>query len=600
MEDLFSKLAMQTVTLVGKAAFGAAGSMALRRVTAYANRVPQPKGRQAEVDRLRAQFEAKLRIITPAIDLVDIISARGHSTMASVLQLTDALRKDIVAFSAKLDRMDQMVATAIAGSGQSENSSLVSLFRRVTVTSQSQTDESSGDAALASLNDSIVDDLRTLLVNIEDAVPLLNLALTTSGAHLGSSLPPGISPSRLMQASTLLSRASTYHSISTTTDVLVGDPFVLRLYSLFVGSVRPKSKNDFTWKEEYAKCHVALWRLCSQCPEVEEPSDYVYELRIIEDLDDGRYHDDEAPNAPGSPQASEIDSWVAAMNRRSGGTLRAGGRTICIPLNHINSLHYTSAGSLLNIEDSSSPVLVVSRSQDSAKSEDKTDDPAPSNTPVPVELSQQSIDWYALEVMVDDNDDGDNGESSSSDNENATDTESEKYDTPDESSSDSGDEPNDQEKTSKADPPTPFVQPLLSDASQSDTDILAQEYLQPIEFLANEWSRCTLSLLEYTVRLASVEMCEHLPHLEVPDEKLRLYLMGGAPGDPYAIAHGAPLQAATPYSTTTPAVATRSATGFNTTAGTPRRSSVRLPSSVGSPAPKPSRSKSSRWASDLR
>ncbi|KAJ2861400.1 hypothetical protein GGI22_002462, partial [Coemansia erecta] len=54
MEDLFSKLALQTVTLVGKAAFGAAGSMALRRVAAYANRVPQPQGRQDEVDRLRA------------------------------------------------------------------------------------------------------------------------------------------------------------------------------------------------------------------------------------------------------------------------------------------------------------------------------------------------------------------------------------------------------------------------------------------------------------------------------------------------------------------------------------------------------------------
>ncbi|KAJ2118155.1 Ran-specific GTPase-activating protein 30, partial [Coemansia sp. RSA 922] len=39
-----------------------------------------------------------------------------------------------------------------------------------------------------------------------------------------------------------------------------------------------------------------------------------------------------------------------------------------------------------------------------------------------------------------------------------------------------------------------------------------------------EWNMCTLSLLEYMVRLASVEMTEQVSHLEVPDEKLRLYL----------------------------------------------------------------------------
>ncbi|KAJ1786504.1 hypothetical protein LPJ59_005916, partial [Coemansia sp. RSA 2399] len=57
-------------------------------------------------------------------------------------------------------------------------------------------------------------------------------------------------------------------------------------------------------------------------------------------------------------------------------------------------------------------------------------------------------------------------------------------------------------------------------------------------------------------------MREQLSHLEVEDEKLRLYLLGGAPGDPYAASHGAPgggsasrlTQQATPHSSTTPAV----------------------------------------------
>ncbi|KAJ2751670.1 Ran-specific GTPase-activating protein 30, partial [Coemansia nantahalensis] len=106
MDDLFANLALQTVQLVGKAAFGAAGTLALKRVAEYAQRMPRVPGRQPEVERLRAQFETKLRIVTPAIDLVDIIAARGHSAMASVLQLTYALRADILAFSDRLERLD--------------------------------------------------------------------------------------------------------------------------------------------------------------------------------------------------------------------------------------------------------------------------------------------------------------------------------------------------------------------------------------------------------------------------------------------------------------------------------------------------------------
>ncbi|KAJ2402505.1 Ran-specific GTPase-activating protein 30 [Coemansia sp. RSA 2559] len=629
MEDLFSKLALQTVTLVGKAAFGAAGSMALRRVAAYANRVPQPQGRQDEVDRLRAQFESKLRIITPAIDLVDIISARGHSTMASVLHLTYALRNDILAFSNKLEKLDQMVSRAISAT-TSDGLSLVAMFRRVTVAGQPSSGSSSDDTnALASMNDAIIEDLKALLVKIEDAVPLLNLALTTSGAHLGSSLPPGISPSRLMQASALLSRSSTYLSTRSENnppgDVMVGDPFVLRLYSLFVGSVRPKSKSDFTWKEEYAKCHVALWRCADRSEDV--LGDYAYELRIIEDLDDGRYHEP-VDVSSSSPHIQMLDTWVAAMNRKNGdrvGVIRAG-RVICIPLEGINSLHYTSAGSLLNIEDSSSPVLVVSINSPDASVAAADDIGASENTgpektdavdaakQLPADQSHQTMRWYAMEVIVDDNhddsesSDGDAASSSSGksddDDESERETDSEKdkeEETSEESESDDEkyESTNDQEPQDTAkdtNPSAPLdASPLLTDTLQSDIEMLAaEEYLRPVEFLANEWSRCTLSLLEYTIRLASVEMREQLSHLEVEDEKLRLYLLGGAPGDPYAAVHGAPggssalrlTQQATPHSSTTPAVISRRGTGFNTIAATPRRSSVRLVPTLGSPVPK--------------
>ncbi|KAJ2659311.1 Ran-specific GTPase-activating protein 30 [Coemansia sp. RSA 1200] len=683
MEDLFAKLALQTVHLVGKAAFGAASSMAMRQVAAYANRVPQSKSRQAEIDRLRTLFEAKLRIITPAIDLVDIISARGHSAMASVLQLTYALRSDIVAFSAKLEKLDQMVERALqkekraqgGGGGSDSSSSLSAIFRRVSIGPQSASGSEAAHSDLAALNDAIIDDLKALLVNIEEAVPLLNLALTTSGAHLGTSLPPGISPSRLMQASALLSRSSTWHdhrnrsdnqSAGASSDVMVGDPFVLRLYSLFVASVRPKSKADFTWKEEFAKCRVALWR-CAGRPDNKNDEDaaaavfaqdeYVYELRIIEDLDDGRYHDDDAAadSAQHSSSASLVhkdrDSWVSIMDRKSpaSGPMRAG-RIIRIPLDRVASLHYTSAGSLLNIEDSSSPVLVVSSSGSQVTSSfslASADDSGAKSAHAegldadgtgkmsPAGQTQQTIHWYALEVAVEDNHDQDSATSAASSDDEDGDNDKEP-ETGSESESGSDAEADGHSPDSYNTGATNTAEPQLveekdkdnsadyanaanienpdllqhdssySEISHSDSEFLAaEEYLRPVEFLANEWSRCTLSLLEYTIRLASVEMCEQLSHLEVTDEKLRLYLLGGAPGDPYA-AHDAPGGALrstqdASYRTTTPAAASRMATGFNTSIPTPNRRDAALfsASTIGSPTPKYTRTKSSRSASTL-
>ncbi|KAI9506548.1 RanGTP-binding protein-domain-containing protein [Coemansia spiralis] len=679
MDELFSNLAIQTVQLVGKAAFGAAGTLALKRMSEYANRVPQPKEKQSEVERLRIQFEAKLRIITPAIDLIDIISARGHSTMASVLQLTYSLRNDIVAFSAKLEKLDQMVAAL--DESQKSNTSLASLFRRVHISQASRQEGSS--ARLVDLNESIVSDLRQILANIENAVPLLNLALTTSGAHLGSSLPPGISPSRLMQASTLLSRSASWFEISSrkpnesSHDTLVGDLFALRLYSLFVGSVRPRSKHDFTWKEEFAKCQAALWR-CAEPEPVDERipmSEYFYELRIIEDLNDGRYHDDQD-----GADSQQLPAWVSAISGKLGDRDVKPGRTICIPLDCINSLHYTSAGSLLNIEESSSPVLVVSSHQNNshrssvdvgyAKQEFPAAAGADSEDSSDAKVRQHML-WYALEVSMD-GPPSSVGSGSDSECENESESESDREScdevagTGKKSNSESGNESSSgdeegedgssgssgrdnsgsdgdvggdeqSEKDAEAQQEDQLSakdnaskEELSSDdqddeqankeniENRSDVSVndlyfgspellASDEYLRPIEFLANEWSQCTLSLLEYTVRLASVEMREQLSHLEVTDEKLRLYLLSGAPGDPYAAQHapGAqPLQSTQyKHAPGTTTVASRIGTGVNTIAATPSRHGrgygLRLPSALVSSTPRQQRSKSNSRSTPL-
>ncbi|KAJ2839938.1 Ran-specific GTPase-activating protein 30 [Coemansia erecta] len=553
MDELFSNLAIQTVQLVGKAAFGAAGTIALKRVTEYVHRVPHSSKRQPDVERLRAQFESKLRIITPAIDLIDIISARGHSTMSSVQQLTYSLRSDIVAFSAKLEALDRL------------------------------------------LDDSIIADLRMLLDKIDDAVPLLNLALTTSGAHLGSSLPMDVSPSRLMQASSLLSRADTWFDVKNKhVDVMVGEPFTLRMYSLFVGSVRPKSKMDFTWKEEFARCQVALWRVCMPSSLDAMISEFSYELCVVEDLNDGRYHDD----TTGKVGANNERAWIADMAKHV--DMRPG-RVVRIPLDIIGGLHYTSAGSLLNIEDSNAPALVISF--EDRKSGDITAVGSGLNiSSVLPSLETTRTTWYALEVVTDDVNEPDMSSASSESDEDgecdgarsgnalgvcdmesmgseskaSTDSEtsesedavsehdgssgseySESEDSASEQDASSGSEPesnnSESEHSAKSSPknnanthihtpddidkladsiaslctidPSPTEHTPLSKAQAlPSTFAEAAEYFRPVEFLANEWRMCTLSLLEYMVRLASIEISEQTSHLNVPDEKLRLYL----------------------------------------------------------------------------
>ncbi|KAJ1836352.1 Ran-specific GTPase-activating protein 30 [Coemansia sp. RSA 2711] len=616
MDELFSNLAIQTVQLVGKAAFGAAGTIALKRVTEYVHRVPHSAERQTEVERLRAQFEAKLRIITPAIDLIDIISARGHSTMSSVLQLTYSLRSDILAFSAKLAKLDQLLDELGPAQPQKSDKSLVSLFRRT------QLPESKSDRIVA-LNDSIVSDLKLLLQAIEDAVPLLNLALTTSGAHLGGALPAEVSPGRLMQASALLSRATTWFNMrggraDCLADAMVGEPFTLRLYSLFVGAVRPRARQDFTWKEECARCQVALWRTATMAPDLLYSS-IGYELRILEDQNDGRYHDEvlDGPCVGAQPR------WVADMAKRLPLPVWPG-RQIRIRLEDIVGLHYTSAGSLLNIEDSNSPVLVISF--DDSRSGEATAVASGLNiADAQTSPEKTHTSWYALEVAPDMSEASctssvlsDSDESTSGANARAEaavdedDSESERSETSSESedsepeysasasteslstgsdstgsesdasassgTNDSGAETGNNGSNAKrgsANSPGQVtdgdidklaesvasqctIEPSLPAEDEkenvepegSDSEaISAAEYLEPLEFLANEWRLCTLSLLEYMVRLASIEISEQVSHLEVPDEKLRLYLLAAPAGTsivPSSIPGGQSLRS-TPY-----------------------------------------------------
>jgi hypothetical protein len=133
---------------------------------------------------------------------------------------------------------------------------------------------------------------------------LISLALTTSGANLSSSLPETVSPSRLLQASALI-RDGDIAFDQNHLPVQIGPTFVVKYYSIFTAHARVASVKDIQWKEEYAKCRASVVRVPSRAHIRDSDSNrlaaeagfnfvegYEYELRLTENLDDGRYHEE--------------------------------------------------------------------------------------------------------------------------------------------------------------------------------------------------------------------------------------------------------------------------------------------------------------------
>ena len=215
---------------------------------------------------------------------------------------------------------------------------------------------------------SIIQDIKKLLTRLEDAVPLINLAITTSGASLSTNLPSTVSPSRLLQASTFLTAGDTQYFISPGQATQVGPTFTLSMYMLFAGHVRPQDEEgirETTWKEVMHKARVKLRRvpMSTMFPPSTDPKDkprvshmpaeargdeYAYQILIIEDLDDDRVHTvDESEAQPGSFE----------------GVATAGMREI-IPIHQISKIFYADTGKILNIGtegETNNPVLLLKR-----------------------------------------------------------------------------------------------------------------------------------------------------------------------------------------------------------------------------------------------
>ncbi|ONH65851.1 Ran-specific GTPase-activating protein 30 [Cyberlindnera fabianii] len=218
-----------------------------------------PQADRTRLTRLKKKLETRIDIVSSAIDLIKLVAARGNTNLESTLRLTHDLKEEI-------DEFDERVREIIE-------------------------DENAGVEQVKEIEEYMAD----LLERIEEAIPLINLALTTSGANLNGSLPSQVSPGRLLQASDLVNKSNSVFDGSK--DLLVGHIFQLTLYSIFY---HLKSDNK-----------------------------YEYLLKIKENFDDGRYHEEEDPK--------EIKLDVSTITR----------------------LFFSASGKLLKLEDRSTPVLVL-------------------------------------------------------------------------------------------------------------------------------------------------------------------------------------------------------------------------------------------------
>lgn len=242
---------------------------------------------------------------------------------------------------------------------------------------------------------SIIAEVKSLLARIDRDIPLIQLAISASGETMANSMPPGVSPSRLMQASTLLSIGDTQFASDPTRPVQIGPSFTVSCYMLFVGhsGKAPNGTNRHgadhqqpgtqayglgegqrkpIWQEVMHKARVRLcrtpagWRFDREMGYCRDPDakldnttssagfsrddEYTYHLEMIEDLDDGRLHED---GTAGTEDYTPYDDISMAGIRES------------IPVHQIAKIFYTDTGKILNIgnaeDGENNPVLLLKR-----------------------------------------------------------------------------------------------------------------------------------------------------------------------------------------------------------------------------------------------
>ncbi|KAK0284202.1 Ran-specific GTPase-activating protein 30 [Friedmanniomyces endolithicus] len=346
MDILLGRVTQQAMNYAIRSGVTITATYAFKQCGRLLKEAPRSKDRE-ELMQLQLRLESKIRVISPAIDMIELISARGNTSLESAVGLTKDLRYEI-----------QRLGTRLSDAANDEE-----FLRRKSGRAKSR------EATEREMK-SIIASIKSLLVRIEDAVPLISLAITTSGVNLSTNLSGTISPSRLLQASTFLTAADSKYAAEPCARQQVGPTYTLSMYMLFAGHIRPndeKGIRETTWKEIIHKARVKLFRVAldqlyslpgehspsngyeaGMLPGSDMATEFEYQLVIVEDLDDGRVHTFEEND----PQPGALDDVPNAGIRDA------------VPVHEVSKVFYADTGKILGIGgdgDAQNPVLLIKR-----------------------------------------------------------------------------------------------------------------------------------------------------------------------------------------------------------------------------------------------
>ena len=546
MDVLLQKLTQQAMNYAIRSGIAITSGYAINQCSRLLKTVKSEE--REELGRLQHRLDSKIRIIAPAIDMIELIAARGNTSLESAVNLTKSIRWDIQSLGVRLSKAAADEEATKRGGSKTKSSEEAQLEVKL-----------------------IIKDIKRLLDRIEDAVPFINLAITTSGVNLSTNLPPTISPSRLLQASTFLSAGDSQYTACPDRPAQIGPRFTLSVYMLFLGHSNQAIDEDgfrnTIWKEVIHKAQMKLVRVplgnvngfayansgtdadnvstAASDQKQEEDSisaeissnEFAYQLTMIEDFDDDRVHsfedDEERPSA--------VDDVASA-----------GIRTF-IPIHQISKIFYADTGKILNLGnegESNNPILLLKRDPDA---------------PAPRRLMERTaeLDWDLLEesdhstARTNDDKDGQNMEDNQSNTRTtnhwglpsgldpewmALEVYNEGYDSDTESdtaveNSSVTSPPPEQKKSTLA---AAFTNLRLSSHRKSEATLSLTEpdavpspldrSFQPDPAPPALFAPITtsLSLLEMLVRLTSLQQFQQCSHLAITDELLNFFLSEGS------------------------------------------------------------------------
>ncbi|KAK1579848.1 RanGTP-binding protein [Colletotrichum navitas] len=372
MDALLARLGAQAMNMAIRSGIALTSTYAFSQCSRLMKTVDD-RAVRSEIKKLQKRLDSKIKLLR---------SGRGNAFLESALPLAKSLRRSIAALGR---RVEQAAQTGEA-------------------TSQALPQSLGSEQHLEELR-AIIDDMKDLLHQLDNDIPLLHMAISASGESLSSAMSPGVSPSRFLQAGTFLTYGDSQFAVDPSRPVQIGPVFTLSIYMLFLGhaSTTPKTQpahqeghsqkrqnksSEYTsapyglgegerkplWQEVIHKARVRLCRTPtghvfdpnkgfqpsgaqhsrftesrfrrSNAYGSDQRNEYAYHLEIIENLDDGRAHDD-------------LDAEAAPYD-----DIRHAGIRESIPIHQVSKMFYADTGRILNIGvegTDNNPVLLLKR-----------------------------------------------------------------------------------------------------------------------------------------------------------------------------------------------------------------------------------------------